>query len=152
MCFQIVTPRIVRPTQIVTRKWSHENVNIWEPEGFQKKYYLIIRSLIFFIRRVNPFLLFLKNCVNYTNNYTKLHINYTKNWIIQFCLIRKYFSNYKQKSNSKTRIDIFDAKSSRYPNSHTYPNSHRFFGLTIMWLFGDTTVIFSIPWFDQFAW
>ena len=35
---------------------------------------------------------------------------------------------------------MFDAKSSRYPNSHTYPNSHRFFDLTKMWLFGDTTV------------
>ena len=44
------------------------------------------------------------------------------------------FSNYKQKLNLSTRIDTFDAKSSRYPNSH------QFFGLTKMWIFGDTTV------------
>ena len=29
----------------------------------------------------------------------------------------------------------------KYPNSHTYPNSHRFFGLTKVRLFGDSTVI-----------
>ena len=29
------------------------------------------------------------------------------------------FSNFEQKSNSNTRIDTFDANSSRYPNSHT---------------------------------
>ena len=63
-------------------------------------------------------------------------------------IVKLNFSNYmyKQDSNFNSRIDSFDAKFSRYLNSHKvpkqspYPNSHRFFGLTKIWLFGDSTV------------
>ena len=49
-------------------------------------------------------------------------------------------STFLNQKNSNTRIDTNDAKSSRYPNSHTYPNSNTFFGLMKMWPFGGYTV------------
>ena len=45
-------------------------------------------------------------------------------------------------SNSKSILAKYTVVSpnSPIPSSHTYPSSHRFFGLTKMWLLGDTTV------------
>ena len=40
--------------------------------------------------------------------------------------------------------------SSHTPSSHTYPSSHRFFGLTKMWLLGDTTVFHILKYNFQY--
>ena len=61
-------------------------------------------------------------------------------FLSKFCKLWKQFLYQK---NSNTRIDINDAKSFKYPNSHAYPNSHTFFGVTKKWLFGGYTVFRS---------
>ena len=85
--------------------WPHENVSIWVREGFQKNNKLDFLASIL-SRRANHFLLLGNFCSSISG------INF---------LFRKYFSNYKQKSNFNTRIDTLDAKSSRYPISHIVP-------------------------------
>ena len=85
-------------------------MTIWVREGFQKN-----KKLDFFIRRANlranheshSFFLYWHHflCLRKFGKLRKQFFN------------QKIFSKYKQKSNSNTRIDNFDAKSSRVPKS-----------------------------------
>ena len=111
-----------------------------------------IRSLIFFSRWANHFLLFLKNCVIQDWIWGFSHSLFLY-WHHFLCL--KSLVNYEGIFlNQKISLRIINKNRSRmlesislmrnpqgtqivtnYPNSHIYPNSHRFFGFTQMWLY-----------------